>query len=136
MRGIKAFASTFILVSLVACAPPSLLICQPGEQLATLNALYFGTATAGNPVAMAEWEKFLEQAVTPRFPQGLTWWQGAGQWQTDNKKLLREQTYILHLVYPRTKQNEHAIQAIITEYKEKFSQEAVLRAQSHVCISY
>src|SRR4051794_7928272 len=42
--------------------------------------LYFGLSKPGGTVSASEWNKFLDEQVTPSFKDGLTVVDGKGQW--------------------------------------------------------
>ena len=98
--------------------------------------LYFGTATPDGTVSAAEWDAFLRDTVTPRFPEGLTVFSGAGQWRGADGVIVREASYVLELGHGGGASVERDIAAIIAEYKSRFRQEAVMRASSPVCVSF
>jgi hypothetical protein len=102
--------------------------------------LFFGTAKAdGTAVSAAEWEAFLDAEITPRFPEGLTVLEAAGQWMEADGDLVEERSKVVLLLYPHAAQAEsHAeIEAIRVAYERRFGQEAVLRADEPrpVCAS-
>ena len=110
--------------------------CAANEQSAVQDSLYFGTGRAVGVVTSEEWSKFLEVAVTPRFPQGLTVSQASGQWRGADGSIVRESTYVLHLLHPSDAQSEAAVAAIVAAYKAQFQQEAVLRVRAKACMSF
>ncbi len=130
------------LAALLACAqllggcaslpqPP----CPPGEQSEVSDLLYFGTARPGGTVSAEEWSQFLQAVVTPRFPAGLTVWKANGQWRSAAGSTEREASYVLSLVHPESESSEAAIRSIVSEYKARFRQEAVLRVKTAACVS-
>lgn len=121
---------------LSACSALQGHACGPGEQPLVNELLYFGTAKPNGTVSTEEWSSFLGSTVTPRFPQGLSAWQAAGQWQSADGSLTRENSFVLNLVHPESEAAEKAIQAIVAEYKSRFEQEAVLRVRSPACVSF
>ena len=78
---------------------------------------------------------FLREVVTPRFPDGLSVWHATGQWRGTDGRPITESTFVLSLVHGREPSFEASVRDIISEYKARFQQEAVLRVKSHVCIS-
>ena len=46
------------------------------------TTLYFGLARPKGAVTELEWQIFLRDEVTRRFPDGLTVWEAEGQWRT------------------------------------------------------
>jgi hypothetical protein len=101
-----------------------------------MDLLYFGTARPDGVVTPEEWSAFVDRLVTPRFPQGLTSWAAAGQWQTGTGMVEREASHVLSVVHSDTEENERAIREIASKYKAEFQQEAVLRVRSRACMSY
>jgi hypothetical protein len=110
--------------------------CRGEEQPAIVDSLYFGTAMPGGLVSKEEWQGFLAEVITPRFPEGLTAWSAAGQWQDSSGELQREDSYVLHVVHRDEPRFETAIHEVIETYKTRFRQEAVLRVRTATCISF
>jgi hypothetical protein len=110
-------------------------LCRPGEQRAIADQLYFGTTKPNGIVSNEDWSDFLAGAVTPRFPAGLTSWPASGQWQSGDGSLIRENAFVLNLVHPVDEASEAAVRSIVSEYKSRFQQEAVLRIKSYACSS-
>ena len=103
--------------------------------------LFFGTARPdGTTVSDAEWERFLDAEITPRFPEGLTVLSGAGQWQDDDAAIVEERSKIVILLYPRAAMDEShtEIEEIRAAYERAFQQDSVLRADDDrpVCTSF
>jgi hypothetical protein len=121
---------------------PGCALKAPGTD-ATLwlrTDLFFGCAKPdGTAISAAEWEAFLDAEITPRFPEGLTVLEAAGQWQEADGDIVEEYSKVVLLLYPYTAQEEsHAeIEAIRAAYERRFGQEAVLRADDArpVCAS-
>lgn len=110
--------------------------CAVGQQPYVSEMLYFGTDTPYGEVSDEEWQVFVEQVVTPRFPQGLTVWPAYGQWRMASGEIVQEGTFVLHVMHLNEPVRETAIQEIMDEYKSSFQQEAVLRVQNDVCVSF
>ena len=97
------------------------------------DTLYFGTQKPdGGVVSDAEWQQFLADVVTPRFPDGFTTWEGNGPWRDQKGVIEHERTHILQIVDPR----ENKVREIIDAYRKQFAQEAVMRLQSHVGVVF
>jgi len=88
----KAAFAGALSVAVSACASIGEPRCAPNEQSAVQDSLYFGTARAIGIVTSEEWSKFLEVAVAPRFPQGLTVSQAWGQWRGADGSIVGEST--------------------------------------------
>ncbi|MBS1793790.1 MAG: DUF3574 domain-containing protein [Acidobacteria bacterium] len=92
--------------------------------------LYFGTDIAGGgKVADADWNRFLEETVTPRFPDGFTVLDGFGQYRDATGRIVREPSRVIVFLYPKAARREagRKIDEIRAEYKKRFRQESVLR---------
>lgn len=126
----------FAVGSVAGCASFSADNCLPGTHAAVQDALYFGTSKPNGTVTVQEWNSFLNQVITPRFPQGLTSWPAAGQWGAANGEVTREDAYVVHILHPHTVRNEQEIGNIVNAYKIQFQQEAVLRVRTPVCLSF
>lgn len=93
------------------------------------DRLYLGRdIPGGGKVSEADWQAFMDEEVTPRFPDGLTVWRAQGQWRGADGKLVREATFILEIFHEASAETEQSLEAIIAEYKKRFRQESVLRA--------
>ncbi|MGH8644794.1 MAG: DUF3574 domain-containing protein [Gammaproteobacteria bacterium] len=124
-----------IALALGACASNPLWSCRTGERLAVMDSMYFGTVKPGGSVTAQEWQEFMNQVVTPRFPEGLTSWEASGQWQSATGVIEQESSHVLHIVHPDTEESELAVREIMNRYKTEFQQQAVLRVRSRACMS-
>jgi hypothetical protein len=91
--------------------------------------LYFGSARPDGVVTDEEFRMFLDTEITPRFPDGLTLLKGDGQFRGDDGVIIKEQSFVLVLLYPyeSTQKSGQRIQHIREIYKERFGQQSVLR---------
>ena len=92
--------------------------------------LFFGrNITGGGEVSRKDFDKFLSEFITPRFPDGLTVVNARGQFLNSNGEIERERSIVLILLYPVTARREKnaRIEEIREEYKHRFRQQSVLR---------
>ncbi|NJL54449.1 DUF3574 domain-containing protein [bacterium] len=90
--------------------------------------LYFGRNIAGGgEVSEAEFQQFLDQEITPRFPDGLTVYDADGQFLDSTNTLIQEPSKVVSLIFEDTEENEAAVDQIIQAYKQQFQQESVLQ---------
>ena len=137
MRRLVVAAATALLLLTAACRSVSTPACRPTEVASVMDSLYFGTAKPdGGAVSAEDWQRFLAEVITPRFPDGLTAWNAAGQWRDGEGELQRESSYVLSVVHPDTAEQERAVVEVIAGYKAEFQQEAVLRVRSPTCVSF
>jgi hypothetical protein len=97
------------------------------------TTLYFGLSRPKGSVSELEWQIFLRDEVTRRFPDGFTVWQAEGQWQTPDGTIDREQSKVLLLVHPDTDAARQSVRAIIQAYRKAFDQQSVLWENARVC---
>jgi hypothetical protein len=94
--------------------------------------LFFGLSRPdGRPeVTDAEFARFLDEEVTPRFPAGFTVLTARGQWREADGDIAVEPSRVLVILHERTEQADRDIDAIRDRYKARFNQEAVMRTDS------
>ena len=128
---------------LVACSrnpapdpvvPPT---CAVGDSALVRETLYFGrNRPRGGTVSDAEWQSFLAEVVTPRFPAGLTVVEATGQWKGATGGVERERSEVVTLFHRGDDVSRGAVREIAAEYKRRFQQEAVLRERAPTCTRF
>jgi hypothetical protein len=120
-----------------AVAPEPRPSCEAGDTSLVRDALYFGrNRPTGGEVADAEWEAFLDEVVTPRFPGGLTVVDAYGRWRGRSGAVERERTEVVTVLHPSDPASQRVIEEIAMEYKRRFGQEAVLRERLGACTRF
>lgn len=74
-------------------------------------------------VSSEDWARFLENTVTPLFPNALTSTTAAGQWLSTDGEIVREDSHVLQILHPNDAATEKAIREVIDAYKKQFKQE-------------
>jgi hypothetical protein len=87
-------------------------------------------------VGADDWEAFLAERVTPRFPGGFTVLEALGQWRPPQGEVRRLATKVLVILHPPTSEAEQAIEAIRREYCEAFALQTVLRSTTPALVSF
>jgi len=130
----------WLLLSLSACvapgAPPA---CPAGAAPATVAEAYFGRSAPDRPeVSDADWNAFLAEVVTPAFPEGLTAYDGEGQWRGEDGRILRERSKVLVLVLPGTDPAaaRARLRPLEEAWKSRFRQESVLTLYRPACVAF
>lgn len=101
------------------------------------DRLYFGRGIpGGGTVSDAEWATFLREAVTPRFPEGITVLQAEGQWRGADGGVVQEPSFVLDLVHAPGAEADAAVNEIAAEYKRRFRQEAVMRVRASADVQF
>ena len=106
--------------------------CGAASAAQLRTTLYFGLGRPKGTVSELEWQLFLRDEVTPRFPQGLTVWEAEGQWLSQGS-VAHERTKVLLLVHPDTTVATDVVKALIARYRKAFDQETVLWETARVC---
>src|SRR5262249_22134304 len=110
------------------------------EQAFVRTELYFGTAKPDGAVTEEEFNRFLDDVVTPLFPDGLTVVKGTGQFKGSDGSIIKEDSYVVILLHPfeNQKMNGRSIDFIRLEYMRQHRQESVLRVDDPflVWVSY
>ncbi|MCY4099019.1 MAG: DUF3574 domain-containing protein [Rhodospirillales bacterium] len=112
-------------------------VCPEGTEQFTEYRLYFGR-NLGNVevVSDAAWSAFLSDEITPRFGDGLTVVDAAGQWRDEAGVIVREKSKLVVVLTGTEDSGLQRTDEIVRAYKEAFAQEAVLRTISSVCASF
>ena len=91
----------------------------------------------GSAVTEEEFRRFLDQQVTPRFPEDLTLLVDLGQFRDVSGVIMPERSMLLILLYPFGQAaSEDAIEHIREAYKAAFQQQSVFRTDSRACVSF
>jgi len=99
--------------------------------------LYFGSEKPGPDVTGEQFDRFVDEEVTPKFPDGLTLLTGYGQFRGSNGEIVQERSFVLILLYPPDDRKANGeIQELREDYKDAFDQESVLRADSRERVSF
>ena len=109
--------------------------CGTSSAAQLRTTLYFGLARPKGSVTELEWQLFLRDEVTKRFPDGLTVWEAEGQWRTPAGTIDHEQSKVLLLVHPDTAAARQSVQSVIEAYRKTFDQQSVLWESARVCVA-
>ncbi len=97
------------------------------------DRLYFGrNIHSGGVVSDSAWNVFLDEVVTPRFPNGFGYSRTMGQWRYADGAIVREDGFALEVTHPPGSPPDSTFAAIAAEYCRRFQQEAVARETSPV----
>ena len=108
-----------------------MLVSMSCATLDFADELYFGTGKPdGTTVSQADWRQFVNEVIAPRFT-GFTEMEATGQY-----KKTSEPSHVVVIVHGRNAEDENKISEIITQYKQRFSQESVMRVRARVETSF
>jgi hypothetical protein len=138
MRTIRALA---IMSSVVALTGGS-ANAQPAEcrigKLQQVAELMFGRKIGDRVgVSEAQWARFVDREITPRFPDGLTVFDTKGQWRdSERNKIVREPSKLVQIVLPGKAEDADRLKEIAAAYKSRFNQQGVGVIVRGACVSF
>lgn len=125
-----------ILLSGCASLAPA-LACPAGQSPGRLVQLGFGRKIGDQVgVSEADFARFVDEELTPRFPEGLTVLDAAGQWRSAAGPIIREPSKIVLLALPGRTGGEDRIEAVRAAYVRRFSQEGVMALTQPACVGF
>jgi Protein of unknown function (DUF3574) len=124
--------------ALSGCAAMGAPSCGSGGQPELVAEMVFGRNIGDSlGVSEADWNRFLDEEVTPRFPDGLTVMSASGQWRdTERGNVVQEPSNVLVVVLDDEGQDKPRIAEIATAYKQRFKQQGVLTMLRPACVSF
>jgi hypothetical protein len=125
------------LLAVGACASPqapAAPTCSAPLKPAVEVDLYFGRERErGGEVSEAQWAAFLNEEVTPRFPDGLSVLDVRGQYRNPAGAIERERTKLLVVVVFDAPAHAAKVQAVVEAYRRRYGQHSVFRVEHPVC---
>jgi hypothetical protein len=127
------FAALCMLL-LAGCAGPG---CPPGLAPGLLAEAWFGRAIPGGSlVSDAAWAGFVDAELTPRFPDGLSVTELAGQWRGPDGAIVREPSRRVSVVLTEPARQRPLLAAAASAYRARFSQDSVLVTETATCFRF
>lgn len=134
-----AIAVLLLAAALGGCVttkPPIAAACGMGQERLRTAQLFFGRNAAGKPaVSEVQFRKFVDEEVTPRFPDGMTVMDGGGHWRGEENKLIREAAKVVLIVLPKGRDADSRVEAVRNAYREWFHQDSVMLITQASCVS-
>jgi hypothetical protein len=110
--------------------------CEPLGVAYMRTTLYLGMRRPGGMVSEPEWQAFLKNEVTPRFPDGLTVLEADGQWRRADGSIGRERSKVLVILHDEKPATLASLSSLVVRYKEAFTQQSVLWETARVCAAF
>ena len=137
MRTALLTGLVLVLALLASCSGEGDAPCPDQTEQFVRYELFMGrSGPDGEVVDDEEWEAFLADTVTPRFPDGLTVLDGRGQWRDSAGLVQRERSKLLVILALPGEGPAGLIGEISDGYRRRFGQESVLRVVSEACVSF
>ena len=119
---------------LAGCQTAPTPACPAGQaQLRTAQLFFGGPAPA--KVDEVELRRFVDQEVTPRFPDGVTVVDGGGQWTGAENRMIREAAKVVTIVLPSKGDPTTRVEAVRAAYRVRFKQEPVVVLSPPACVT-
>src|SRR3954471_20131101 len=94
---------------------------SPDEWVRT--ELYFGLSKRdGATVADADWNRFVDEQITPRFPDGFTVISAQGHYLQDGQ-VAAEASRVVTILHRRAHDVDDRIDALVEDYVQRFGQD-------------
>ena len=91
----------------------------------------------GSTVTEAEFQRFIDTEVTPRFPDGFTVVAGSGQFKGSDGAIVQESARVLVVLHPvADSRSSQSIEEIRASYKYHHQQHSVARVDGESCASF
>ncbi|MBW4605948.1 MAG: DUF3574 domain-containing protein [Hassallia sp. WJT32-NPBG1] len=104
------------------------LFSNPATNKFIKTDLFFGRdIPGGGEVSETDFQTFLNNLVTPSFPDGLTVFDANGQFLDSTGTVIKEKSKNVSLFFDDTPKNQASIYDIVNKYTQQFNQESVLQ---------
>lgn len=120
-------------VLLAGCQTAPKPACPVGQAQLRTAQLFFPSAAPAK-VSEVDLRRFVDQEVTPRFPDGVTVVDGGGQWTGAENHMLRDAAKIVMIVLPAKGDPTASVEAVRIAYRTRFSQEPVVLLPPPACV--
>jgi hypothetical protein len=123
-------------VGLAGCSALAPSACPTGLNQAVRAELFFGRdIPGGGQVGEEEWRRFVDEEITPRFPDGFSVEDASGQWKGASG-IVREPSKRLTIVLTGRAADQSKLAALRDAYRRRFRQDSVLLVQESVCAGF
>ncbi len=134
----NSFRALLAALLLLAARPAWAAPCDwmGGTEQLSIQLLFGRAMPDGQSVTPDAWASFLADAVTPRFPDGLTVLDGNGQWQDPAGRLSREPSTMVLIVTKPAPDLAARLEAVRQDYRARFHQQSVGLVVTPSCAAF
>ncbi len=130
----KAAGALILVLGVAGCmSAPKPQACPAGEAPLQTAQLFLGATAPATPDERAL-RRFVDQEVTPRFPDGVTVVDGGGQWKGSENRMIREASKVVLVVLPASGGGTAKVEAVRTAYRSRFKQEPLVVLPPPACM--
>jgi len=120
-------AASLLSAMIVACGP---LPAAKGCAFGSVTRLYLGRDTPAGALTEGQWEQFVAETVTPRFPDGFTVLDAQGLWRAADGSVRKEATRVIEVVHSDDPRTRARVRSVAVDYQHRFAQQSVLVSTS------
>lgn len=121
------------LLAATGCAgAPKFAACPAGQEELRTAQLFLGRGEPNNRSIDRDIRRFVDEEITPRFPDGVTVVDGGGPWKGSENLLIREAAKVVLIVLPRGDGPER-VEAVRAAYRTRFRQDSALLINQSSC---
>jgi Protein of unknown function (DUF3574) len=138
LNRIAAIAISALLLAPAADAAAEPVTCGHSQEPRIVVQLLFGRGPGdAGGITQADWNGFAAQELTPRFPDGFTVIESAGQWLNPKQGVvIKEDSKVVEIVLPSDTYDASKIDAVIDAYKRQFRQQSVGLVVQTACVRF
>jgi hypothetical protein len=126
-----------LTLSLAACQPPPGPACPAGTEAWDRVELFFGREIpGGGTVGETDWQAYVQDVLSPAFPDGLTVLEGQGRWLSPTGEHFVENSFVVYIFLPADSTEARRVDDVTAVYKDRFKQETVLYTHSRACLAF
>ncbi len=117
--------------------PPDCQALGGGQPMLVAELLYGRNQGSQLRVSDADWQVYVAEELTTRFPDGLTVVDALGQWQDSaGRGLVREPSKLVLIATMPGPATEAKLTEAINAYKRRFDQDAVGLIRRQACVTF
>jgi len=127
-----------LAVAVCSSAHAQSTACRAPQESRQVAHLLFGRKIGDRlGVSAAQFGRFVDREISPRFPDGLTVFDTAGVWRDTLRGILvHEPGKVVEIVLPGAADDTERLNAIAEAYKKQFRQQSVGIVISTDCVSF
>ncbi len=122
-------------LALAGCVTAPKMAACPAGQSQMRTAQLFLDAKAPARLNDADLRRFVQQEVTPRFPDGVTVVDGGGKWKGAENRMIRDAAKVVLIVLPARGDPQPRVEAIRAAYRTRFKQDSVVVMPPPACVA-
>ncbi|WP_296595020.1 DUF3574 domain-containing protein [Phenylobacterium sp.] len=133
LRNLSGAAGLIAMLGLAGCSSaPKPLACPAGQAPLRTAQLFLGGAPPRG-ADERDLSRFVDQEVTPRFPDGVTVVRGGDRWKGSENRLIREASKVVLVVLPTAGDGPRKVEAVRLAYRTRFKHDPVVVLPPPTC---